>query len=147
MPMGSDGQTLRFGLCNGGKVNIFISGLSVDYSWRDEDSYRSCSAGTTICSHKLLKPGDIAEHTLPLTSPRDEILEHVPLSENDQGVKERKLNISVYIQFAFPDGKIYSNNFCLGEHTVSEDRTSKGYLIYGSNLDLMNRAMPVENQS
>jgi hypothetical protein len=146
MPLDMNGRTMRFGICNGGKMNIFITGLSVNFNWfHDDHSKREVSVGTVTCSKKILTPSDIVEYSFEMKSPRKEHLEFVPLVENENGEKERKLNISAYVQFAFPDGKILSNTFDLGEHTISKDGMSNGFTIYGINLDLMKNALRVKS--
>jgi len=140
MPFNND-RHMRFGLCNGGKVNVFITALSVDFSWPfQEKGYLTTSVGEVHCSQKTLGPGDIAEHSFELKAPPQLVLEQVPLKRNDEGKEEHLLEIVAYVRFAFPDGKMYSNNFKLGTYSISDGGKSKGFKIYGLNLDLIKGA-------
>lgn len=137
MPAHSDGK-IRFGLCNSGKVNVFITGIAVNFYWPigNSKAQKFCSAGKLCCTQKILAPGDIAEHTLELAPPPQPVFEHIPPKKKPNGEEERSLDIRVALTFAFPDGKIYSNDFQIGNYSIVDNEKGRGFKIYDLNLDL-----------
>ncbi len=142
MPVHSDGK-IRFGLCNNGKVNVFITGLSAHFCWPVKDSlaYQFSSVGEVRCSQKILAPGDIAEHAFELKPPPQPVFEHISPKKNSAGEEERSLDIRVFLTFAFPDGKIYSNDFQIGTYSIVDNGKSRGFKVYDLNLDLRKKAV------
>lgn len=146
MPAHGDGK-IRFGLCNSGKVNVFITGMSVNFYWPISNSktQKFCSAGNLFCTQKILAPGDIAEHILELAPPPQPVFEHISPKKNPNGEEERSLDIGVSVQFAFPDGKIYSNDFKMGSYSIIDAGKERGFEIYDLNLDLIKTALPSDS--
>lgn len=143
MPL-SKNDNMRFGLCNGGKVNVFITALSVDLVWPFQGvGHQMISVGEVRCFQRTLSPGDIAEHSFELKAPPQPILNQIPLTKNDDGKEEHSLEIVAHVQFAFPDGKIYSNQFKLGTYFLSDGGKNKGFQTYSLNLDLIEGASAV----
>jgi len=139
-PYLKDNKT-RFGICNASKETVYITGLYVEYSipW-----YHGSTKGypvSDVQGASVINPGSIVEFSYKAKSPPKEFMKDVPEIINSDGVPEKKVNIKVSIQFAFPDGKIYSNWFTSGSYMVSENSISES--VRGVNLNLLKGPLPI----
>jgi len=141
MPMGRDGRA-RFGICNAGKECVYITGLAVNYSSPlPQGGTKEYTVGDVRGSTSIVNPGKIVEFSYSAKDPPNAFLEGAFESLSPSGEHEKTVDIVVFIQFAFPDGKIFSNFFKAGSYSVGNNTKSQG--IYGVNLDLLKSALPV----
>jgi hypothetical protein len=141
MPMSWDGR-IRFGICNAGKESIYVTGLSVDYSVKCPNGMsKMYPVGNLLRAESIINPGSIVEFSYVPKDPPEEFLKDAPELTNVDGELERTVDIIVFIQFAFPDGKVFSNWFKSGSYALAG--SSKSHQVAGVNLDLLHSALPV----
>jgi hypothetical protein len=132
----------RFGICNASKESIYITGLSVNYSipWH-HGTTKEYPVDDVQRAASIVSPGSIVEFSYAAKGPPKEFLRDAPESVNLNGEHERTVDIVVFIQFTFPDGKVFSNWFKAGSYRVAENSNSE--TVRGVNLDLLESALPV----
>jgi hypothetical protein len=144
MPYGRNGEA-RFGICNASKESVYLTGLSVFYSIPKPDgSSRQCAVERVVSSTSIIDPGKICEFSYSSSRPPKQFLDTAPESTGPTGEVERTVDVVVFIQFAFPDAKIYSNWFKAGMFSAAENSTS--WSVEALNLDLLRSALPVQNK-
>lgn len=141
MPYGRNGEA-RFGICNASKESVYLTGLSVFYSIPKPDgSSRQCALERVVSSTSIIDPGKICEFSYSSVRPPQQFLDSAPELPGPSGMLERTVDVVVFLQFAFPDAKIYSNWFKAGTFSAAENSTS--WSVEGVNLDLLQSALPV----
>ena len=142
MPTSRNGNA-RFGLCNGGKECLYITSLSADFCIDNMNGMsRQYTVGEVFpTKESIIQPESILEFSYGIKRPPDWFLKDAPEKINLNGGSEKVLDVVICIQFAFPDGTIYSNRFRSG--SCSFGKSSEGYKIEGVNMDLLKDALPV----
>lgn len=133
----SKNKGCRFGIANGGNHNVFLCGISVNLTEPNQERGRKSI---------LISPLHVKDDSLIL--PANEIREfsidipnEIPAGltlkvEGDENNKYNTLDLSLFVYFAFPDGKRYSAEVNIGEISVRKDGVERGYSISDSFIDL-----------
>ncbi|OPZ43567.1 MAG: hypothetical protein BWY95_02197 [Bacteroidetes bacterium ADurb.BinA104] len=101
------------------------------------------TVGCVQCNESIIQPGSIVEFSYITTKPSDEFLKEAQESYDFEGKRQRTVDIVVFIQFAYPNGEVFSNQFKAGLYSLSNNLKSE--TIFGINHDLLKSALPVRN--
>jgi hypothetical protein len=114
MPL-ENGKDVRFGVCNGGKVNVYIPKALVRLLYPLGGVRISEDLRPAVLNEKrVLCPGEIAEFHLNLTDTLSDRVKEKP----------RALEVVVLLYCSFPDGETYTKIIPIGTLSVTKSIVS-----------------------
>ena len=127
----------RFGIANGGNHNVFLCGMSVNLKESNQErlqKFMSISPLYVKNDSLILPANEIQEFSLDI--PNEIPKGFTPKVVGNKSNEYNTLDLSLFIYFAFPDGKRYSAEVNIGKISVRKDGVERGYSISDSFIDL-----------
>jgi hypothetical protein len=125
MPFTNEGD-YRLGICNGGKVTVFIIEISAYYFIEIQGGGTQGEHASKVFQDKdtIIEPGKISDFSVNIAEPSDFLLANLPGNANESGEVEKSADVFVCIRYAFPDGATYEKKFIAGTYSVAENMTN-----------------------
>lgn len=122
-------ENVRFGICNGGKVNAYITEVSAKLIYPPDRNIISRQIKTFALSDTgILNSGGIAEFQFNMADVREALKKEIPYA----------LDMTALIHCAFPDGKTYIAEVPIGKCSATEDKSNSR--IHAVNFDFLKHA-------